>query len=133
MGELRPEPIDEVRQDELAVDEVLVVLLDVLGQVAHQRGVDRLQLRERVLAVIEDGLVPLLPFLQLGDCRLLLAGELAVPRARSSWAFWISADWRSISRVCDWRLTITCSRATGSFTSAGTTPGAAPVGETSMR
>ena len=67
-----PEAIDEVGEGELAVDQVLVVLADVLGQVAHQGGVDLFEVGERFLARFEDGLVPGLPALQLGD----LAGAL---------------------------------------------------------
>src|SRR5438045_121274 len=40
VGQAGAETIDEVGQGELAVEQVLVVLADVVGQLAHQRGVD---------------------------------------------------------------------------------------------
>jgi hypothetical protein len=77
VGQPGAEFVDEVGQGEVALDQVLVVLGDVVDQLAHQGGVDLLELAERLPALLDHRLVPLLPALQLGDLPgPLLAGDL---------------------------------------------------------
>ena len=73
VGQPGAEPVDEVGQGELALDQVLVVLVDVVRQLADQRRVDLLEVRQRLLAVVEDRLVAVLP-----------ASSSAIWRARCS-------------------------------------------------
>ena len=74
---LGAEAVDEVGESELAVDQVLVVVGDMVDQFAHQGGVDLLELAERLTALVEHLLVPGLPAFQLADLPgPLLPGDL---------------------------------------------------------
>ena len=73
----RAEAVDEVGQGEVAVDQVLVVLGDVVDQLAHQGGVDLFELAERVATLVDHLVMPGLPALELGHlARSLVAGDL---------------------------------------------------------
>ncbi len=113
VSESRAEAVDEVGEGEFAVDEVLVVLGNVVGQLAHEGGVDLLKVSERFLAVLEDVLVAVLPALQFGDLAGTLvtanlggfAGELQL----------LALDFKTCrrnSRLCDCMFTSRCNNAT---------------------
>ncbi len=77
MSQPRTESIDEVAEREVSVDKVLVVLLDILGQIRHQRGVNLLELSQRIATVVEDGFVTVLPPFQFGELtRSLISTDL---------------------------------------------------------
>ncbi len=65
-GEGRSDPRNPV-SGVLAVDQVLVVLADILGQVAHQGGVNLFETGERFFAVFEHRFMAGLPALEFGD------------------------------------------------------------------
>ena len=76
-----PESIDEVAEGEVAFQQIIVIILDVIGQVAHQGGMDLLEPAQSLAAGIEDVLVAHLPPLELGAlaCALLPADLEQLP------------------------------------------------------
>ena len=72
VGETGAETVDEVAEGEVSFEQVFVVVVDVVSQLAHERGVHLLELAQSFLAGFEDRLVPSLPAFELGG----LAGAL---------------------------------------------------------
>ena len=114
--------------------QVLVVLLDVVGQLAHQDGVDLFELAERLAAGVEDVLVAGLPALELGDLAgpLLavdldgLAGELELLALDLED---LPLDVQRLVLEVDQQM----EQGDGSLALATTAAGPCPVGETSIR
>jgi len=66
MGESGTEAVDEIAQREVAFEEIFVIILDVIGQLAHERCVDLLEPAQGITAGIEHVVVADLPPFQLG-------------------------------------------------------------------
>ena len=72
MGQTGAETIDEIAEREIALHQVFVVILDVICQLAHQRGVHLLEPAQGVSTGVKDMIVACLPPLELRS----LAGSL---------------------------------------------------------
>src|SRR5262249_7005038 len=61
----RSEAIHEITEREVALQQIIVVILDVIGEVAHQCGMHLLEPPQRLAAGVDDVLVARLPALEL--------------------------------------------------------------------
>ena len=61
MGESGTEAVNEIAQREVAFEEIFVILLDVIGQLAHERCVDLLEPAQGITAGIKHVVVADLP------------------------------------------------------------------------
>lgn len=66
MGESGTEAVDKIAQREVAFKEIFVIILDVIGQLAHERRVDLLEPAQGITTGIKHVLVADLPPFQLG-------------------------------------------------------------------
>ena len=100
MGESGTEAVDEIAQREVAFEEIFVIILDVIGQLAHERCVDLLEPAQGITAGIKHVVVADLPPFQLGALPgPLFAANLDRFRARSSCCRCTSSNCRSESSV----------------------------------
>ena len=136
VGQAGAEAVDEVGQGEVAVDQVLVVLGDVVDQLAHQGGVDLFELAERLAALVEHPVVARpasAPARRSGGPAA--RGRPGRPRGPAPVAAAGSGGSAAgLPGSATASATSTCSRATGSpLGLPGVGVGGCPVGDTSIR
>jgi len=66
MGEPGAEAVDKIAQRVVAFEQIFVIILDVIGQLAHERRVDLLEPAQGITTGIKHVVVADLPPFQLG-------------------------------------------------------------------
>ena len=72
VGQTGAETIDEIAEGKIPFEQILVIVLDVVGHISHERGMNLFEPGQRISAGVENVFVAILPTLQFGP----LAGSL---------------------------------------------------------